>query len=406
MALSAASLETDDRLSDRLADDIFHPGPKKRRPFGNAELTSASQTRDGTQREPCVLLERRKLLRVYHHLREKREEEGVADILETFKNRARQAQEDLDTLNTQCRNVRLERVHTEKTGEHLIPVTEFDLHPSENGEDSRTPYVLIGGFTTTPRRMASTAMAFAMRGERVIVLGHTETVAAHHPKDWRKRLKEHSGLDLHTLLFQELITQLGLEDLHLVGYSMGGAISLQLAADPAFQGRINDLIILEPVALEQKGTPKMTWDFIIRQALLRTVTDPEAFLRAWSQGAEPAIFTQARLLLRVGRILSKQQVTEETLRRVHPRGNYTVFFGDDSPMAGPNAMRAFHNAESGRQGKSPVRIALVDGWSHDGPLVDAHGMVKVLERMNGTPQRVHNVRIRVHSLAESILRDI
>jgi len=160
-----------------------------------------------------------------------------------------------------------------KFGKFSAPVVELDLRSQEEKEkqenEQRPPYFILGSVAQNYHQMAAFASGLALNGERVLVPTWPEQ-AASRPDNFGELLKKQGDLEIHKEYAKKIIQALGLEKINLVGYSMGGAVSLQLAQDKNFSG-IQDLIVVEPAGLENKGFLKLGKDFAFEEGVIKTI---------------------------------------------------------------------------------------------------------------------------------------
>lgn len=292
---------------------------------------------------------------------------------------------DLDELTRQLNsNVTEVELNTPEIGHHRLPVVTLDLHPPREGEkDDRVPTVFIGGIATSPYQQFELASAMALSGERVHCFTYPEHSTAKAPSDWTKRLQADGTYRLHAAALKETIQQLGLERVNLVGLSMGGSIAMEAASDPEFADRLNDLVVLEPVGLEEKSLTELGRDFVGKQVVGRTLFNPEGAVKSWRQGDSRGGAAGEAMRVDID-ILRRRQITPEKLSSIHPRGRYVVAMGTESPMVDATAAtQEFLQAESARraahsQGAS-IEILQVQSRDHSWPLVHALGLARWLK---------------------------
>ena len=64
-------------------------------------------------------------------------------------------------------------------------------------------------------------------------------------------------------IVKEIIKKMRLKKVNIVAFSMGTAIAMKMATDPEFNV-INDLTLLEPMGIEDKGFPRIATEFARR----------------------------------------------------------------------------------------------------------------------------------------------
>ncbi|MDP1890047.1 MAG: alpha/beta hydrolase, partial [Gemmatimonadaceae bacterium] len=155
-------------------------------------------------------------------------------LLKEIRNRAKVLEKNLDELERQYyENVKTVEIETE-FGKFSVPVVELDLRKKEDKEleeDKRTPYFLLGSVATNYHQTAALSMGLALEGERVLVPAWPEQAIVKRPDNFGELLKQQEGLELHKQYSKQIIKQMGLEKVNLMGYSMGAAVALELAQD-------------------------------------------------------------------------------------------------------------------------------------------------------------------------------
>lgn len=153
------------------------------------------------------------------------------ELLDKIRTEAEIMENNLDELERQYyENGKIIEIETE-FGKFSVPVAELDLKKgeySESEKDERTPYFLLGSVAQNYHQMAAFSMGLALNGEKVLVPTWPEQ-AASRPDNFGEQLKRQGDLKIHKEYAKKTIEALGLEKINLVGYSMGGAVSLELA---------------------------------------------------------------------------------------------------------------------------------------------------------------------------------
>ncbi|MEO0562896.1 MAG: alpha/beta fold hydrolase, partial [Chloroflexota bacterium] len=106
--------------------------------------------------------------------------------------------------------------------DHTFRINKVNYHMHITG--AGLPLVLLHGFTGSTESWASHRPSFAAHYETISIdlLGHGQTDA---PKDPKRYDMAHAAADVIGLLDAN-----GWEQVHLLGYSMGGRLALHIAA--------------------------------------------------------------------------------------------------------------------------------------------------------------------------------
>ena len=377
---------------------------------------NSEQTRGETFR-----FERGQILKGYKILREQirgAQERGEdttkkKGLLKEIRSRAKVLEKNLDELERQYyEDVVNVDIETE-FGKFSVPVVELDLKKEEEKdgeEDKRTPYFLLGSVATNYHQTAALSMGLALEGERVLVPAWPEQAMVGRPDNFGELLKQQEGLKLHEEYAKQTIRQMDLKKVNLMGYSMGGAVSLELAQDPDFQ-ELQDLIIVEPAGLEEKGLVGIGKDFALSEGLLKTLPYSEAMIKTLKQGARDDTGS-IKFLIQDGRILGKKHFDAEKLAKINPKGRYQLWVGTKSSITNDKtAEKVFLEADEIRKQQnpdaSPVEIHVVEGGTHGWPSINNLGFSRMLKEEEPKEQ-VSTVRISdlENSAMAGILEDI
>jgi pimeloyl-ACP methyl ester carboxylesterase len=132
--------------------------------------------------------------------------------------------------------------------EKTMTVNGFDMHYVDRGQGK--PIVFVHGAAGDPRGLALQCAA-AARQHRCIL----PTLRYHGPYPWPDNGERYTTAQ-HTEDLAEFIRKLGAGPVHLVGWSYGGALSLQLAA--RFPELVKSVSDFEGVTLDGSMTPDET----------------------------------------------------------------------------------------------------------------------------------------------------
>ena len=339
---------------------------------------------------------------------------GKKALLEKIRTQAEISEKKLDELERQYyENGKTIEIETE-FGKFSVPVAELDLIKKEAGEtkeDERTPYVILGSVAQNYHQMAALAMGLALEGERVIIPTWPEQAIEGRPDNFGEILKNQHDLKIHKEYAKKTIEAMGLEKINLVGYSMGGAVSLELAQDQDFSA-IQDLTIIEPAGLEDKGILKLAKDFALEEGILKTMPYSERRIKTMNQGKREEILNVG-FLMDDCKILSKKCFDENKLGKINPKGRYQLWVGTKSSIANSEvAKKVFLEAEKARQENneevSPIEIYTVNGGTHGWPLVHNIGFSKLLRNEEKPKNQVSPVELSAmeNSVMAGILKDI
>lgn len=337
--------------------------------------------------------ERGQILKAYKILRDQiksAEEQGEdatekKNLLEEVRGRAESLEKNLDELERQSyEDGKIIEIETE-FGKFSVPVVELDLRSKERKEsekDERVPYFLLGSVAQNYHQMAAFSMGLALEGERVLVPTWPEQ-AESRPDNFGELLKNQPDLKIHKEYAKKTIQALGLKKINLVGYSMGGAVSLELAQDQDKDSpEIQNLTIIEPAGLEDKGIVKLAKDFAFNEGLMNTIPYSERMIKTMKQGKREEVLNMG-FLMDDCKILSKKCFDVEKLAKIMPKGRYQLWVGTKSSITDSEvAEKVFLESDKLRKEKnhdaSPVEVYVVNGGTHGWPLVHNIGFSKMI----------------------------
>jgi hypothetical protein len=324
------------------------------------------------------------LLRKEIHDIEKRGEDATSkrELLKKIREGAAMMEQKLDELNRQYyENIQTVEVKT-KYGDFGVPVVELDLEGrNELDEKEEVPTFLIGGVATNYHQSAALSMALALDGRKVFVPTYPEQDSVKRPDNFKEILQK-DGLDMQAEIVKEIIKKMRLYKVNIIGYSMGTAVTMQMALDPEFNV-INDLTLLEPMGIEDKGLARIVMEFAGIGAVY-TLFSSEQKIKGFRQGSDEDKGNLG-FLVEDGKILSKKSFGPETLKNLHPQGRFQVWVGTKSPLVDDRvAEKIFTETEALRQADNPIGSPLefykVEGGDHTWPLTGALGLSKMMQQ--------------------------
>ncbi len=347
----------------------------------------------GTQieRDPAFRFERGQIFKAYKILRgeikdAEQKGEDAADkkgLLKEMRINAKETEKNLDELNRQFyENVKDVKIKTQ-FGDFTIPTVELDLNKNklEDGEDRRAPYFFLNGQALNFFKSASLPMALALEGQKVYVPMPPEHKSVKKPENFNEMVAKQGDLKIHAEIAKQIIRESGLEKVNLVGWSMGATVALEMASHGDFK-ELNDLIIAEPLGIENKGLLKLAKEFGLQEGVLKAIPSSETRVKGMAQGSkqgEPSV----KDLLRNGAILARQHFTTEDLKQVNPKGRFQVWIGTESPIVNEKLtektfLEAQELKEKENLGASHLEFYKVQGGEHYFPVNNALGFSSMM----------------------------
>jgi len=365
----------------------------RKAPIRGAE--NPDQTRGGIFR-----LERGQILKGYKILRgqirdaEKRGEDatGKIELLKEIRIRAKDLERNLDEIERQSlENIKMLDVETE-FGKFSVPVVEFNLGKNSGKEegaeaekDDRIPYFFIPGMATFDFHHSASAavpMALALQGHKVYVPMDIEQPSVKRPEGYREMLRAQGNLGIHAEVFKQLIRKIGLEKVNIISHSFGATVALEMGSDADFK-ELEDLVVTEPLGIEDKGVGKLAVEFGLDQGILKQLPYSESRIKMKKeQGVKKT--GDNSLYLEDVKIIARKIYDQEKLSRIKPNGRFQIWFGTDSPVINVEEMeKAFQEAEKLRQKDlkaSPLEIYEVQKGEHIWPIRNALGFSRMLKQ--------------------------
>ncbi len=343
--------------------------------------------------------ERGQIVKAYGILRkeiegaEEQGEEAEEEILllDKIRDRAKVLESNLDRLERQYyENVKMVEIDTE-FGKFTVPVAELDLRKTDNVEgeeegstsekDERIPYFLLGSVAVGYHQTAALSMGLALKGERVFVPTWPELSTVGRPDNFAEILGKQQDLSIHKEYAKQTIRKMGLEKINLMGYSMGAAVALDLAQDQDFE-EMQDLVVVEPPGLENKGLLGIGKDFGLDEGLLKTAPYSEAMIKLLKQGHKGDVQSMS-MLIQDGRILGNQLFNAVDLSKINPKGRYQLWVGTKSSITDSELdKKVFLQADEIRKQNnseaSPIEIRVVEGGTHGFPSINNLGFSRMM----------------------------
>ncbi len=381
-----------------------------------------------------VRFEREEIFRAYKLLKRQIEltkQKGEDKARETamladFREKARILEKNLDKVYRQFYENRISvKINDPELGVDEISVAVLDLNPPKEGEkDTRTPYVLIPTYASSPVQTAEFSMQLALKGQKVMVLTYPEKYLLSKPADdWLGKLQKNGTLEPYAEVAGKVIQKLREDEeipedkrittrrINLVGLSMGAAIVLEMAADPNFSEQIEDLIVIEPASVFERTTAELLVDYGLRESSRALVNAEERIKVAVGENARENTATLAKTPFVVIPILAKKLITQEKLERIRPHGRFQVWFGGHSSVTGKRTREAFLEAESARRNDpnaNPLEMFVIKGGRHQAPIVHSGGVTAVITAKERPSQTVTTLTSKDldNSAAASILNNL
>jgi pimeloyl-ACP methyl ester carboxylesterase len=125
---------------------------------------------------------------------------------------------------------------------HYVTCAEREIHYTQWGADHQQVVIAWHGLARTGRDMDELAAHLAARGYRVIC---PDTIGRG-LSQWSPDPRNEYCLAFYARIARELVDQLGIDKMHWVGTSMGGAIGMVCASgltEPTLKGRVQSLVL-------------------------------------------------------------------------------------------------------------------------------------------------------------------
>jgi len=161
---------------------------------------------------------------------------------------------------------------------NYIRCADLEIHYTDWGRADKGTVIAWHGLARTGRDMDELAAHLSERGWRVVC---PDTVGRG-LSQWSSRPDEEYCLRFYARLARELLDGLGLQSVHWVGTSMGGAIGTQCAgglAEPSLKGRILSLVLNDNAPELAQAAIERIRSYAGQPPAFDTVTELEAFFR-------------------------------------------------------------------------------------------------------------------------------
>lgn len=307
---------------------------------------------------------------------------------------------ELDELNRQVKqNWHWVEIEHEEVGRLRLPVVELNLYASEDD----TPYVLIGGIATGCDQSTPLSAALAMAGKRVFVMTYPEQSMVESSRDWKKMVSQDKTFKLHARVMKETIKALGLSNVNLVGNSMGGGVSLEIARDPDFG--IESLTVFEPMGFEHRDWLKIGWNYYVEQGG-RALREARKRIKILVDQRQDGNRVKKGAWGAAADLLRREQFRVDCLTDLKVKGRFQVWFGEQSPLINIGLVKqkllGAENERLRRWGGESVEFFDIEGEDHTFPLINSMGIVSLM--LNEKTQR--HTRLREGDLVTSVAMDI
>lgn len=330
-------------------------------------------------------------------------------LLPGFVAESRIMADSLDKLDVQFhKNGRFIETGDGSAEKDTIYGVELDLNkPQEGVEDTRIPYVMIGGTTSTSEQNAALSMALALEGNKVIVLTYPEQMREQTGGRGFKDKISNIGTE-NIEKFKNAVKSLGLKQVNLIGHSFGGAAVIEMAADSAFTQEVgvHDVISLAPSSFERRHVLGIGTDFNNQGKL--TQADPEANVMMMDQGDVDAhrksgikagaggisgmtndvlsFFSGGRAA--ATKMIDAEKIATKTVPNIS--GRLEVWTGSDDTVCRPEPVQDVLTKAVLKNPmiKDKVFSYRVDGARHDSFITNALGLVGAIKQERDAQQDV------------------
>ncbi len=392
-------------LQEKHDDDVKEEAGKleekqREKTFGE-RVFSEYQTKKskirGTEKErgAAFRFERGQIYKGYMNLRKEiKQAEALGEntttkksLLKQMREKAKVVQKDLDEINRQFYENVKEVEFENEFGKFMVPVVELDLKKDAEGKDIdpekdvRIPEVFLGSVATQFHQSACFSMARALEGHKVFVPMQPEQPSVKKPENFGEILSKEGNLKPYSKLAKGVIETLGLKEFNLSGFSMGATTALELATDPELEG-LNDLTIMEPLGIEDKGLVKLGIEFGVKQGI-KTMKSSEARIKTLAQGA-PEGQGEIGLFAKTANILSKKHFDPEKLSKINAKGRFQVWVGGESPIVDNElAEKVFSETDELIHEKNPevsrLEFYKVNGADHGLAMMNSIGLSRMID---------------------------
>ena len=251
----------------------------------NVQTRPESSREDAeAKRSPTNRLIRGSLAHALTYLRDDPRVTGEnRQVLYDFAKEERKLSTSIDKLDAQYRSNTAE--YDDGKGGKIHTVT-LDLKEfAEGEEDTRTPWIMVGGASSTDEGNAGLPMAMALQGEKVTILTYPEQIKLQKGGDGRSILESLSNKGQEDLeIFKNVAPQIGYSKTNLLGHSLGGAMVLSMASDPEFASKmgIENVVVMAPTGFEKRRFTGISKAFLDEGARLNSDPEAKGILRSTS----------------------------------------------------------------------------------------------------------------------------
>jgi len=265
---------------------------------------------------------------------------GKRELLGEMRSRAKEVEADLDEVERQLKeNVQMVDVET-SDGKFSMPVAVLDLKKPEAGDgkkDDRVPYVFWGGIRANEQMDGCAMMAMALTGKKIYHVAHLEQKDVKKPENTREIVGQRGDFGLQAEITEKVAEAMDLEKFNLMGYSTGASVALETAirmSKEGTSGKINDLIVIEPLGLEKLGILKLGYNFGIKEGLLNLsiLERAEAGIKVMRQGGKTNKEDAKFSWLTTAPILAKKHFDANNLSSIKIGGKMQWWLGGRSPV--------------------------------------------------------------------------
>ncbi|MCC7304221.1 hypothetical protein IT418_02300 [bacterium] len=382
-------METDPSQLNTLA--LLLKNELGKRPKGLVSAESVMEPLNTTNRTPTIRLWRALTERVMGVLRILDANSGYISSDEKvtspkIKKFIHETGEQLDILNKQLHStenhVTIE-VEDGELGKHSVDFRVLDLSSIPENQDTRTPVIFIGGGPSDPEQNVSLSLALALKGHKVIIPTYPEKTSQK-PPDWRGRVLKFGGgtIKLHENLFSKAIMQLAkdmnLEEVDLMGHSVGGALVLAIASQNNPPIKIRNLTAIEPIGFEYVPLITRIIQFGVLQGI-KTAVQVEDRIKMLMEGLrthQPTVLDW----ISIARISCQKVFTPDRLEKIKA-ANCHIFTSSNSPLVGEEPIKYMVAQAGEKPGSPPVKCITLLHGDHATAITRPFGFLEALGKL-------------------------
>ncbi len=281
------------------------------------------------------------------------------------------------------------KITIEGVGEVSGKYTIIDInHRFKRGNETQSmrPIVVIAGITNDLASMESTLLALSLSGRPIVMVSYPGSQMGKANGAWIQKQITEKDYALDAYFFKKTIENIcGSQDIDMIGYSYGGAVSAEILNDKAFSSRVHNAAFVNPAGMAEHSKSRLLLGLMSEST---AVFDPLYVLSIAKEGENnPEEIKQKQLKKQAfDALINKLTKKNDSWKTAKVKKTLLVIHsGKDSITHSVNIAKEQEERALREKGLH-MKVETVDNTNHASLLTDPFAMSKEILKRWGDPQ--------------------